>query len=250
MGLPAIFFAPHQDDETLIYGVEIGRHVTADRPVTVICAGDGTKTYAAAALNGTVGCTSHGYWHDPAAEGRGPLTAADLTAHRTAEQRSACAALRVSTYVPGIYPEDGLTVAVWRELLLAHEWRTAGGASVFVCTPWETTGGVGNPDHGNAGLAMQELRAEGHYADAAGVWVAYGVFSRYWASPGCPNGLTRGPGTTEETARLLAAADAYRAFNPHEGSLAIGWTHSVPDDFAAQFVNTSSTRYLMGRYYT
>jgi LmbE family N-acetylglucosaminyl deacetylase len=250
MGLPALFFAPHQDDETLIFGVEIGRHVTAGRPVTVICAGDGTKTGALGVLNGASPCGYHGYTHNPAAEGRTTMVGSDLTAYRTVEQHSAAAALRVSTYVPGIDPEDGLTVQVWRDLLLAHEYRTTGGASVFVCTPWETTGGVGNPDHGNAGLAMQQLRAEGHYSDAAGVWVAYGVFSRYWTSPGCPAGITRGPGTAEERARLLAAADTYRAFNPQQGSLAIGWSHSVPADFQEQFVNTASSRYLMGRYHT
>lgn len=249
-GQPAIFFAPHQDDELLQMGVEIGRHVTADRPVTVICAGDGSASNALHALNGTVACGWHGYTHNPVAEGRAVMTGRNMGTHRTVEQHSACAALRVATLVSGTLPEDGLTVEVWRELLLDHQWRVAGGGSVFVPTPWETTSGLGNPDHGNAGLAMQQLRAEGHYASANDIWVAYTVFSRYWSMPGCPDGLTRGPGTDQERLRLLAAADAYRAWSPWQGALGIGWQHSVPDDFYEGFVNTLSPRYLKGRYYT
>lgn len=246
MGAPAIFFAPHCDDETLQMGVEIGRHVTAGRPVTVVCAATGEQTYASAYLDGTTYCGVHGYTHDPVAEGRTAMTPAALSAARRAEMASACAAMRVAELVEGTVPDDALTVAVWRDLLLEHEHRATEGASVFVPTPWETTSGVGNPNHGNAGLALAQLRAEGHYA---GAWVAYTVFSRYWTTPGCPSGLTRGPGTDEERRRLLAAADAYRAWSPKAGALGIGWCHSVPDDFAAGFATPSSPRYLAGRYY-
>lgn len=249
MGLPAIFFVPHQDDETLIYGVEILRHLAVPRPVTVIIVGDGSTSGALAKLNGTVTCDWHGYVHDPAAEGRNVLTGAQMGAVRNTEVRSACTGMGVTEVVFAGRPEGQLSKQVWKDLLLEHEWRTVGGASVFVPTPWETTSGIGNPDHGNGGLAMQELRTEGHYADSAGVWVAYGVFSRYWAIPGCPQGLTRGPGSIEQQNRLLTAGDVYRAWNPHEGSLAIGWQHSVPGDFNEQFANTSSPRYLRGRYH-
>ncbi|HCU50474.1 MAG TPA: hypothetical protein DGG94_11850 [Micromonosporaceae bacterium] len=141
-------------------------------------------------------------------------------------------------------------MALWRELLLDHEHRVKRGGSVFVPTPWESTSGYGNPDHGNAGLAMRQLREEGHYSEAKGIWVGYSVFSRYWTIPGCPEGITRGPDTSGERARLLAAADAYRAWNPHQGSLAIGWQHSVPGDFYEQFVNSDSPRYMLTRYHT
>jgi len=246
MGAPAIFFAPHRDDETLQQGVEIGRHVTAGRPVTVVCASDGSQTSAAAALDGTVVCAVHGYTHDPAAEGRTQMTAASLSAARQAEMASACAALRVAELIPGSVPDDELTVGVWRAILLEHEHRATPDSSVFVPTPWETTSGLGNAMHGNGGVAMQQLKADGHYG---GVWVAYTVWSRYWSTPGCPTGLTRGPGTAQERARLLAAADAYRAWSPHAGALGIGWCHSVPTDFNEQFVDAASPRFLQGRYH-
>ncbi|HCU50473.1 MAG TPA: hypothetical protein DGG94_11845 [Micromonosporaceae bacterium] len=52
MGLPVLFFAPHQDDETLLMGVEIVRHVSAGRQAIVICAGDGSKSGALPASTG------------------------------------------------------------------------------------------------------------------------------------------------------------------------------------------------------
>lgn len=241
-GLPAVFFAPHQDDETLQMGVEIGRHVTAGRPVTVVGVGDGTASVALAVLNGAQ-CGFHGYAH-PVADG--PLTGGEMGAARTVEQTSAVRALGVAEFVPGVYPETQLTVAVWREVLLQHEHRVAAGGTVFVPTPWETTSGLGNPDHGNGGVAMLQLRAEGRYPGAA---VRFSVFSRYWGVAGCPDGITRGPGTGAEGARLVAAADAYRAWSPAATAYGIGWCHSVPADFQAGFV-TPGPRYLMQRYHS
>lgn len=240
--VPAIFFSPHQDDEVLQMGVEIVRHVGAGRPVTVIGVGDGTASRALDVLNGHAACGFHGYRH---AVSDMPLTAAEMGAARTSEQVSAVSALGVVEYVPGVYPEAQLSVAVWREVLLEHEHRVAAGGSVFVPTPWETWGGRGNPDHGNGGVAMRQLLIEGHYSSAA---VRYTVFSRYWSTAGCPPGTTRGPASAAEKARLRAAAEAYRAWSPAAGSYGIGWAHSAPADFAAGFQNTGA-RYLMQRYH-
>jgi hypothetical protein len=239
----ALFFSPHQDDETLQMGVEIGRHVAAGHHVTVVGVGDGTASSALDMLNGKSACGFHGYTH-AVVEGH-ELSRREMGAARTREQASALGALGATEYVPGVYPEGRLTVAVWREVLLAHESRVSAGGTVFVPTPWETTSGVGNHDHGNGGLAMQQLRAEGHYAAAT---VRYTVFSRYWRRPGCPGGVTRGPGSNAEKARLLAAADAYRAWSPAAGAYGIGWCHSVASDFTAGFV-TPGHRYLVQRYH-
>ena len=176
-------------------GVEIVRHVGAGRPVAVVGVGDGTASSALDVLNGRSPCGTHGYTH--AVAGRA-LTPAQMGAARDIEQASALRALGAVEHVPGVHPESQLTVAVWREVLLAHEYRVASGGVVYVPTPWETTSGHGNTDHGNGGLAMRQLLADGHFAAAT---VRYTVWSRYWTTPGCPTGTTRAPADAVQKAR-------------------------------------------------
>lgn len=245
-----MFCPPHADDEVLQMGVEIGRHLTAGFHVIVAAGSRSSMTSALDLFDGSgTTCGWHHLVHPHYLD-----THDQMSFVRLAEQRSAVEQLGAHEYEAGTADDGTLTVDYWRDFLLTREGRLAAGDSLFVPTPWETTGGVGNPDHGNAGVALKQLLVEGHFA---GVNCRYSVFSRYWSTAGCPgNGasypgvVTRGPANDAEKYRLLAAADCYRAYNPAAGSYAIGWWHSVPGDFNAGFVSgVSATRYLMQRYH-
>jgi hypothetical protein len=238
----AMFCAPHADDEVLQMGVEILRHLTAGFYVTVVAGSRSSTTGAAKLFDGSrTVCGAHHLVHPHY------LNSPDqMSAVRIDEQRSAVEQLGVHEYHPGEVDDNALTVEVWRDILLSRESSLSALDGLFVPTPWETTSGKGNPNHGNAGVALRQLLAEGHFA---GVTCRYTVWSRYWSYAGCPTGIQRGPQNDSEKYRLLAAADCYRAYNPRAGSFAIGWTHSVPSDFNAQFVDTTSCRYLVQRYH-
>lgn len=239
-----LFCPPHADDEVLQMGVEILRHKTAGFHVTVSAGSRSSTTSALNLLNGSgTVCGWHHLVHPDYMS-----TPDDMSAARIKEQMSACEQLGVDDYDDGDADDGTMTVTYWRDFLLARESWLSAGDSLFVPTPWETTGGVGNTDHGNAGVALGQLLSEGHFS---GVSCRYTVFSRYWATPGCPTGITRGPQSDAEKYKLLAAADCYRAYNPVTGSYGVGWMHSVPADFNAAFVQgVSASRYLTQRYHS
>lgn len=244
-GMATVMFCPpHADDEVLQMGVEILRHLTAGFHVIVAAGSRSSMTSALALFDGSAAvCGWHHVQHPHYLD-----TPDDMSVVRLAEQVSACEQLGVHEFEHGTADDGTLTVAYWRTFLLDRESRLAAGDSLFVPTPWETTSGVGNTDHGNAGVALQQLISEGHFV---GVNCRFTVFSRYWSTAGCPTGVTRGPANDSEKYRLLAAADCYRAFNPSAGSYGIGWQHSVPSDFNAGFVSGMSTaRYLTHRYHS
>lgn len=247
----AMFCPPHADDEVLQMGATILRHLTNGFYVKVAAGSRSSMTSALDFFNGSgTTCGFHHLIHPHYLD-----TPDQMSTARIKEQESACEQLGVHEYEHGDADDGTLSVAYWRGFLLTRESWFAAGDSLFVPTPWETTGGVGNPDHGNAGVALKQLVSEGHFS---GVNCRYTVFSRYWSTAGCPapgmpaypNVNTYGPSNDDEKYRLLAAADCYRAYNPAAGSYAIGWWHSVPSDFNAEFVSgVSATRYLTQRYH-
>lgn len=107
---PAIFYSPHQDDETLSYAVDIIKHLRAGRRVIVVLYTDGKGSFVQDVLNrkidpNTGNPYSSAYWggyHSPTREGYTPLTDDDFSKARTDEFKSACAQL-------GVLPEDIIT---------------------------------------------------------------------------------------------------------------------------------------------
>jgi LmbE family N-acetylglucosaminyl deacetylase len=239
----ALFLSPHPDDEVLQQLVEIMRHVAEGWHVVVVDGSNGNATIAIDYLNGKSRCDYHGYRHTPPV----PLTPVDIGRARILEQRSACQIAGVHEYVPGVVDDAQLTVAGWRRIILANASRLSDGDRVFAPTPWETTSGLGNPEHGNAGIALQQLLGE--LGALPVVEVYYTVFSRYWDQPGCPVGETRGFLDREQESRAIAAAQVYQAFNPAAGSYGIGWCHSVQHDFEAGFSVRTDPRYLRQRFH-
>lgn len=52
MTLPAVYFVPHQDDETLSMSVDILRHIAAGRETHIVLFTDGGNTGARYVING------------------------------------------------------------------------------------------------------------------------------------------------------------------------------------------------------
>jgi LmbE family N-acetylglucosaminyl deacetylase len=239
----ALFFAPHPDDEVLQQLVEIMWHVSEGWHVVVVDGSNGDDTVAIQYVNGDIPCDYHGYRHVPPSR----LVPGDIGRARIHEQRSACGIAGVHEYVPGRVPDAALTVDGWRKIILAHAPRLRDGDRVFAPTPWESTSGLGNPQHGDAGVALKQLLDEP--GKLPRVTAFYTVFSRYWDQPGCPDGTTRGFPSREHEAKAISAAQVYQAYNPSAGSYGIGWCHSVQRDFEAGFAVTTGPRYLRQRYH-
>jgi hypothetical protein len=242
-GRTAIFFSPHPDDEVLQQLVEIIRHVDDGWHVVVVDGSNGDATVAIHYINGDSFCDYHGYWHRPPKL----LTPRDIGLARITEQRSTCQIAGVHEYVAGVVPDEALTVAGWRKIILDNVGRLRDGDRIFVPTPWETTSGLGDPQHGNAGIALQQLLAERNRLPAVDVF--YTVWSHYWDHPGCPVGVTRGFVNPIQEARAISAAQVYQAFNPAAGSYGVGWCHSVNADFQAGFADKANARYLQQRFH-
>ncbi len=226
---PAIFYAPHADDETLSLGVSIANHLAAGRNVLVVLMTAGCSQWVEDMLNGRVGCSGmHIGAHDLTKERYADvdLPADVIGQARQDEFASACGAFahgalgRVQIEFQGI-PDGTLTVAKAKQIIASYALRfpTASHKTMTWTDP--------AADHAACGQALRELRTEGALTDA-----------RFYVMPERQSAATAGgvaPWREDLAAnvapRVLArAASAYKAWNPAAGSYAVGY-HSVPEAF-------------------
>ena len=85
----AIFYTPHQDDETLAMGSSIAEYVRKGHPVYVVLLTNGDNNSTITILNGKTKCEFHETYHDF------KLTTQDFIDARNAEFLAACKALGV-----------------------------------------------------------------------------------------------------------------------------------------------------------
>ncbi len=85
----AIFYTPHQDDETLAMGASIAEYVRKGYPVYVVLLTNGDNNSTITILNGTTKCEFHETYHDF------KLSRQDFIDARNAEFLAACKALGV-----------------------------------------------------------------------------------------------------------------------------------------------------------
>jgi hypothetical protein len=221
---PAVFFVPHQDDETLSMGAQILRHVAAGRQVHVVFLSDGQLSQAYDTLMGGRECVWHNRVHDPAAEGYAGLTRTQFGYARDKEARIACTELGVA--VANIHQErlPLVDVATATEVMLKYAHLLRLGSSAYTMSPWETESGEGNTEHGDMGVALRKLGESG-VIEAA---LRYQVYSQYADSPLWPAGLIRNVGTPAERPAWDAAAGPYRYWDPRGGRYAIGYHSAGP----------------------
>jgi hypothetical protein len=225
-GAPAVFFVPHQDDETLSMSVQILRHVEAGREVHVVFLSDGQASRIYEVLTGAAVCTWHDRVHDPAAEGYSGLTRTQFGYARDKEARIACTKLGVP--VSCIHQErlPVVDVSTATQVMLKYAHLLGPGSTAFTMSPWESESGAGATEHGDLGIALRAL------AETGGVEAAcrYQVFSHYYDSPLWPDYAMRNTATTAQRPLIDAAAGPYKYWDPAGGRFAIGY-HSVRPAF-------------------
>lgn len=221
---PIIFFTPHQDDETLFMGHAIAHHALAGREVHVVLVTDGRTSAARNAINGTASSPWWGGDHYPGREGYATLDEATFSAARTAELRSACGQLGVqpgNVHTAGL-SETGLTVAAVQAVIEAY--RAAYPTAGLYTMSWEDA----QTNHAACGTALRNLAQADpvHYDDCRWLIKPEHRASVAWSSTyGVPAALA-----AQVDVMVERAVMAYGAWNPVQGSYAIGW-HSVPAYF-------------------
>jgi hypothetical protein len=225
---PAIFFIPHQDDETLQAAIDILNHLVAGREVIVVLYTSGKGSFVQDVL---IGDGTSAYWgtaHNPYLEGYTELTDDDFSAARNREFQSALGQLGVppeNIHLRAIDSEgDPVTKDSVKALMMEYvnEYGTA-GVSYKAMSYHDTS-----DSHKYSGQALLELYNAGIVTDAR-----FYIARSDWA-------LSR-PGsiytaTTAQKDKIKRAARCYEAWNPVSGAYAIGY-HSVYAQFNAYLAN-------------
>ena len=219
-GRPIIFFSPHQDDETLFMGRVVAHHALVGREVHVILITDGATSSARHAINGDTLSPWWGGYHYPEREGYALLSEATFSAARTAEWRSACGQLGVqpeNLHTVGL-SESGLTVAAVEAVI--EEYATLYPTAGLYTMSWDDANG----NHSACGNALRNLATADptSYNDCRWLIKPENRANIPWA------GTYTVPAqyVTQANRMVRAAALAYQAWNPAQGSYAVGW-HSV-----------------------
>ncbi|SHE66526.1 GlcNAc-PI de-N-acetylase [Seinonella peptonophila] len=246
MPLPAVFFSPHQDDETLSMSVDILRHIAAGRDTHVVLLTDGGNTSARWAINGYNSDTNtpvtSGYWgsrHDPAVEGYSPLTWNDIYDARDKEFRSALGQLGVPPSNIHLMRTTNRTVAGFKTAMQSIISQFPANTSYKTMSPIDT-----HDEHRVVAQALWELWNSGVVSDV-----------RFWLSRlDVQNGVTGGSyqtaaTTSAELAKIEKATRAYKAWNPAAGSFAVGY-HSVPTQFEALLADPKFRYFLPTQFTT
>lgn len=199
---PAIFFVPHQDDETLTMGADIAAHSRAGREIIVVQVTDGAESGVRAEM-----CAQQGIC----------LTIPQFVAARNAEQVAAVQHLAPTARIEyANLPDSELTVATASALIAKYvtQYPTAS----FKTMSWLDN----HADHRALAYALRDMCPRIPRHDCR-----FEQFHRYWMSMPIAGHFV--PGSTA----VLAAIDEYFVWNPDGGRYGIG-TQSVLTDWAAE----------------
>lgn len=203
----AVFFVPHQDDETLTMGADIRAHYLAGRDIRIVDVTDGS----ASGVKNTM-CQTRGYC----------LTTAEFIAARRAEQLAAIRQLAPTSHVYyEKYVDNTLTVAQATSVINKYKALYPNGS--YKTMSWLDD----HHDHANLGTAMRNLCNAGQIPNGD---CRFEQFRRYWLSKPISGGFIAG------NVNVLAAYDEYFVWNPSIGRYAIG-SQSVPTDFDAAYAD-------------
>lgn len=211
---PAVFFAPHPDDETIGYAATIFDHVAAGRSVFVELMTHGRAT----GVRTTLGDGGSDPWH-PGAHTY-TLTPDQIGDARIAEFKQAMASLGVTGIKISDFGDGNLTAAEVGQRVswwIAHD---PGGLSLKGTAGAQDpriAGGTAHPDH----QAVWDALVGSGFGDLRG-WLVYhydsgaGAFSRQNSFTGQP-----------ACAAKRTALGSYGLWDPPNNRYAIGY-HSVP----------------------
>lgn len=210
---PAVFFSPHQDDETLGMGGAIYEHVQAGRDVFLELMTDGSQSGARAILSN--GGTHS--WHSGSHVYS--LTTSEFSAARTAEFKAAAARLGVK----GIYLNPGITDGTLTQAQVGARiqwWLNRGftGLSLKGTVGSEDPTTAGGTPHRDHAAVWNALIASG-FADVRGYFVYH-----HTSNAGTPD-VTKVL-TAAECAAKRSALNEYKLWSPSAGRYAVGH-HSV-----------------------
>ncbi len=228
---PAIFYAPHQDDEAIAMAGAIAEHKDAGRPVFLVLITDGRPgRRMQQILNGERACGWHERRHDF------DVSEDQLIWARTMEFMASAQALDVDrVFTAGLggvsdsepYDDYGRFVGRVADLVLALEGRYPGSSHKLVSGYLEADVAGPNPTHVACWDAAQQLRSE--ITD----FRFYRVYEYY--KPRAERGASwRQPLTPSQLGRKRAALDAYKRFDPGQRRYGYGY-HSVPDLIQAAY---------------
>ncbi|TCS92601.1 PIG-L family deacetylase [Hazenella coriacea] len=225
MTIPAIYYIPHQDDETLSMAIDIIKHVGAGREVICVLYTSGRGSVAQKVINGEL---SSGYWggtHNPDLEGYARLNDAAFTEARNNEFRSALGQLGVKPENIHICPldlEGTFNKDSVKQLMLEY-------MAMYPVSGHKTMSyHDGSISHAWAGQALNELYNEGKTLDAR-----FFIARADWAKS-LPGVIYTA--TDDQKKKIQKAARVYEAWNPVAGAFAVGY-HSVPAQFQEMLVN-------------
>jgi LmbE family N-acetylglucosaminyl deacetylase len=188
---PAIYFVPHQDDETLTMGADIAAHYRAGREIIVVQVTDGAESGVRAEM-----CAQKGIC----------LTVAEIVAARNSEQLAAMQHLAPTARIEyANLPDASLTVATASALIAKYVARYP--TASFKTMSWLDD----HPDHRALAYALRDMCSRIPSHDCR-----YEQFRRYWVSKPIAGYFV--PGSTD----VLAAMDEYFVWNPDGGRYAIG----------------------------
>ena len=210
---PAVFFSPHQDDETLGMGGAIYEHVQAGRDVFLELMTDGSQSGARAILNN--GGTHS--WHSGSHVY--PLTTSEFSEARMREFKAAAARLGVK----GIYLNPGITDGTLTQAQVGARiqwWINRGftGLSLKGTAGSEDPTTAGGTPHRDHAAVWNALIASG-FADVRGYFVYH-----HTSNAGTPD-VTKVL-TAAECAAKRSALNEYKLWSPSAGRYAVGY-HSV-----------------------
>ncbi|MBP2473894.1 LmbE family N-acetylglucosaminyl deacetylase [Crossiella equi] len=223
---PAIFYAPHQDDESIAMAGAIREHKDAGRPVHLVLLSRGENGGLIDVLNGNCGLGADCPSGDPGH--RVALTLDDVVAARTAEFTAAAHALGVDSVTVLDHPDSAWTdydgfVAHVRATIRDFERRYPGASHKLVSGRRDTIHGQDptepNKTHAACRDAAESLRGE--ISDFRFYWV-YG----YTYPPELRTAHHVLDLTPRWLARKRAALAQYRVWDPARGRYALGY-HSV-----------------------
>lgn len=229
---PAIFFIPHQDDETLSMGVAITQHLDAGRDVIAVLYTDGAGSIAQKILNGEAASSWWGGTHDPDKEGYHYIDNQRFSDARTNELKSALMQLGVkpeNIHIRNLSSDGTLTLDEVKSLVLEYA-QNYPGASFKAMSQHD-----GSLSHSISGQALVDLYNQKEITDVR-LYVSRNDWTRVTV------GSTVSPNASQAF-RVKKAAFVYQAWNPVVGSFAIGY-HSVSPQFNSMLAK------IQNRYHT
>ncbi len=229
-----IYFAPHQDDELLTYGIDIAMAVKNGYDVHIVLCTDGASSNVRLRLGNREFCTQCGEQHVF------DLTREDFTATRDQEFFGSTDALgvkRENLHLAEKRIVDG-QITLENAKALMREYIDRYGEDCTVGTMYPNPPEIQHKDHRTLGLAAQELKEEGVIKHLRLMEEPYVAIIAEHSPDDEPIRIVATDDITEQIAK---AVESYFLWDPKNKRYAVGF-HSVPREM--EQLKTEKALYL------